>query len=102
MFIAVPAHGNDPQQTKETRRTSVRFDDVVARFLATSSARQHRPATHQEFPRVLQREFVAKWATRDVGEIVRADVHAILDAIVARGAPVSANHALAVLRKFFN
>ena len=27
MFIAVPAQGNDPQQTKETRRTSVRLDN---------------------------------------------------------------------------
>ena len=95
-------HGSDPQQRKEANRSSVRFADVVERFLNTYSARHHRARTQKEVARVLRGEFIPKWGSRDIREINRAHVHAMLDAIISRGAPSAANHDLAVLRKFFN
>ncbi|MDI2103927.1 site-specific integrase [Bradyrhizobium sp. Mp64] len=47
-------------------------------------------------------EVLSQWGARTVHEITRRDVHALLDGIVARGAPVTANRVLAAIRKMFN
>jgi integrase len=44
----------------------------------------------------------AHWRDRKITEIRRADIIALLDDIVDRGAPIIANRTLAVLRKLFN
>jgi integrase len=44
----------------------------------------------------------ARWRDRKVSEIRRADIIALLDDIVDRGAPIVANRTLATLRKLFN
>jgi integrase len=41
------------------------------------------------------------WAKRRVGEIETADVHALLDAVTARGAEITANRLHSYLRHFF-
>jgi integrase len=46
-------------------------------------------------------EVLSQWGHRTVHEITRRDVHDLLDAIVSRGSPVTANRALAVIRKMF-
>ncbi|WP_244433438.1 tyrosine-type recombinase/integrase [Bradyrhizobium japonicum] len=46
-------------------------------------------------------EVLSRWGARTVHEINRRDVHELLDAIVSRGSPVTANRALAVIRKMF-
>jgi len=46
-------------------------------------------------------EVLSQWGSRTVHEITRRDVHDLLDAIVSRGSPVTANRALAVVRKMF-
>ena len=45
---------------------------------------------------------VAKWGCRKIGDIARIDIIDLLDAIVARKAPIMANRVLAYLRKLFN
>jgi integrase len=47
-------------------------------------------------------EVLSKWGNRPVREITRRDVHDLLDGIVSRGAPVTANRVLAHMRKMFN
>jgi integrase len=47
-------------------------------------------------------EILSRWGSRTVHEITRRDVHELLDAIVARGAPIMANRVLAHIRKLFN
>jgi integrase len=44
----------------------------------------------------------ARWQDRKITEIRRADIIALLDDTVDRGAPIIANRTLAVLRKLFN
>jgi integrase len=46
-------------------------------------------------------EVLSRWGSRTVHEITRRDVHELLDAIVSRGSPVTANRALAAIRKMF-
>jgi integrase len=45
---------------------------------------------------------VAKWDGRKIGTIRQVDVIHLLDALVDRGNPISANRTLAALRKLFN
>jgi integrase len=45
---------------------------------------------------------VAKWDGRKIGTIRQADVIHLLDAMVDRGNPISANRTLSALRKLFN
>ena len=45
---------------------------------------------------------VAKWGSRKLGTIRQADVIHLLDGLVDRGNPISANRTLAALRKLFN
>ena len=42
------------------------------------------------------------WRGRRLGDITRADVHNLLDAVVDRGSPVAANRVLAALRRMCN
>lgn len=47
-------------------------------------------------------EVLSAWGDRSAHDITRRDVHALLDGIVSRGAPVKANRTLAAIRKMFN
>ena len=97
------AHGADPQQKKsEERRGGIDFDQTVDTFIATHCARFNRATTAAETARVLRTQFVKRWDKRDIREIKRADIVAVLDRIVAQGSPSAANHALSAIRKFFN
>lgn len=96
------AHGSDPQQSKTEARNAITFNEAVDTFIATHCARFNRAKTAHETARVLRAQFVKRWGSRDVREIARADLVAVLDRIVATGAPSAANHALAAIRKFFN
>lgn len=46
-------------------------------------------------------EVLSQWGGRTVHEITRRDVHELLDRIVSRGSPVTANRVLAAIRKMF-
>jgi integrase len=46
-------------------------------------------------------EVLSQWTGRTVHEITRRDVHDLLDRIVSRGSPVTANRVLAAIRKMF-
>jgi integrase len=96
------AHGDDPQQEKENARNGFAFDETVETFLRTHCARFNRASTAQETARLLNAQFVNRWGRRDLREITRSEVVAVLDRIVAKGAPSAGNHALSAIRKFFN
>jgi len=63
---------------------------------------RNRERTRKETARILQHDFVSQWKRRDVRDIGRKDVLDVLDAVVERGSPSGANHALAAIRKCFN
>jgi hypothetical protein len=46
-------------------------------------------------------EVLSRWGDRTIHEITRRDVHDLLDRIVSRGSPVTANRVLAAIRKMF-
>jgi integrase len=74
------------------------FETVVAKFLGTYAEQRLKVTTARAVARCLSQEAVAPWRGRRLSEIRRADVHDLLDAIIARGSPVSANRTLSWLK----
>ena len=75
------------------------FAKVVEIYLGTHG-RNLRASTRREIGRLFDKELSA-WKNRRLGEIETADVHAVLDAITARGAEITANRLHSYLRHLF-
>jgi integrase len=97
------ALGEDPAAVKiRTRRVPdiERFDAFVAHYVQTYARPNNRTAS--ETDRILRREFVRHWGVRPIATITKQDVLRVLDGIMAAGTHMSANSALAAVRKLFN
>ena len=86
--------------TTEPRR-GLSVSEAIERYRAAHVERQQLK-TAPDMVRRLNKEVVAIWGRRPLTDIQRSDVHALLDGIVDRGAPKSANGTLALLRGFMN
>lgn len=71
---------------------------AAERFLAQYVRRNLKPATISEVERILTKEIIPAWRGRRLSEIGRGVIHNLLDDIVERGAPVTANRTLAWFR----
>jgi len=99
------ADGKDVAAEKQASNAAARAarrqtSDAVERVIDDFISLYARPNTRdwRETQRLLA-QFAKAWEGRRLGEISKADVHRVLDAIVARGAPIGANRAFAQLRK---
>ncbi len=101
---AAIAGGKDPAGDKKARQTALRaietdrVETVVADFITRYVQRTNRPRTAANYKRLLAKEIVAHWHGRRLSAITRQDINRRLDEIVDRGAPVTANRTLALLR----
>jgi integrase len=101
--------GVDPARKKQiekqrlrTQRVEAERDTVAAiaaRFLERHAKTKTRERSWREYRRILEFDILPRWGERPISEIASRDVHALLDDIVDRGAPIVANRTLAVLRK---
>ena len=94
--------GVDPNQTELLPSKIGTFAAVLDDYIEKHCKAATRSETRKEVERVLRKEFLPAWRTRDIGEIGKVDVVAILDAIIARGAPSAANHAFTYINHLFN
>jgi integrase len=104
------ASGRDPAADKaEARRMAGepdgpacdRFDAAAALFIERYAKANTKEQTWRESERLLATHVLPLWRGRRVQEISKRDVVELMDAIVDRGAPVSANRTLAVVRRMF-
>jgi integrase len=102
------ASGEDPGAAKRAARTDATalpardmVEKVAAQFLARH-VKNLGPATRSEVERVVAKEILPTFRGRRLSEIKRPDVIAWLDAIVDRGAPISANRALSWFKGLCN
>jgi integrase len=100
--------GRDPGAEKvEARRNAREKPDTgsvsawAAEFLERHVRRNNRPATVEGAERTFRDHVIPAWGARNVREVTRQDVVALLDGFLDRGMPSAANRALAVIRKFF-
>jgi integrase len=100
--LAARAEGRDPAaERREARRRSVleSIETVAEEYLSRHLASKR---SSSEMRRVIEREIVAVWRGRSIHEITKRDVIALLDAIVDRGSPGTANRAYSTLRSMMN
>ena len=94
---AVQKERADSKAAKEPQPDA--FAKIVETYLATHG-RNLRASTRKEIARLFAKELGA-WKERRLSEIETADVHAILDAITARGSEITANRLHSYLRHLF-
>ena len=87
------------EATTQEARASHAFEKVAEEFIQRHV--EEKSDDPDDAARIIRKEFVAVWGSRDIRTIKKPDIHKVLDAIVDRGAPVSANRALARVRKLF-
>jgi integrase len=102
--LAKVAEGSDPASEKRIAKapTLIHADlieKVVPEFIERYARLNQKPETVRETERVLNREVVERWKGRRLIEIGKSDVHAMLDSIVDRGAPILANRCFSAFRK---
>jgi integrase len=94
------AEGKDPAAEKKVANRAETFEMLALEFLERHAKPNNR--RWKETKRIINRELLPRWRNRKPGEIRRRDVLAVLDEVVARGAPTMANGVLAVIRKMYN
>jgi integrase len=103
--LAKVAGGIDPGAEKKASKAAAAIpandlvEHVAARFVSHYARRQLKASTAKEVERVLEKEIVGPWRGRRLSQIGRADVHDLLDGIVERGSPITANRTLAWLHR---
>jgi integrase len=104
------AGGVDPAARKKAARESRkaeelaadRVDAVAALFADRYAKRSVGALWARETERLLKIEVIPTLGGKRLGVLSRAEVHALLDGIVDRGSPYTANRTLAVLRRMCN
>jgi integrase len=105
------AGGKDPAGAKkaarEARKTdreveANRLDKVAATYVERYVKREVGAAWGAEIERQIRVEIVPKLGKRHIGAITKSDVLDLLDEIVDRGSPITANRVHATLRQLFN
>ena len=96
--------GEDPGAKAVSERRVLRTSPTVKELVEEYVDKWAKPRKRswKDDERILLREVVPAWGERKARNVVRRDVIALLDGIVERGAPISANRTLAVIRKMFN
>lgn len=77
------------------------FDELAAEYL-TRHAVKNRESHRAGNERILKVDVLPYWKDRPAGQIRRAEVIALLNRVLDRGAPRQANKTLACIRKVFN
>ena len=98
------ARGKYPREREEERlrEEARRHKDTVA-AVAEEFIKRHvaRLRSRKQCEAIVRRELIPRWGTRPVTDITRRDVIELLEAIVDRGTPYAARHALAAASKLF-
>ena len=106
--LAAATEGRDPAgEVKEAKAPKTpkpdddrdQFENVVALFLKRHASHNRRGA---DVAAMFRREVLPKWGERKIHDITKRDVIAVLDAIVDRGSPITANRMRAHLNTLFN
>lgn len=101
------AEGRDPADERKavklaTKDEERRVEAVLDEFLRRHVEVKNRASSAAENRRLIENEIRPRWKGRQIETITRRDVVTLLDALVDRGAPVTANRVHALVRKLFN
>lgn len=106
--LAAVANGRDPsaekKQAKREAAEGIKDDvaSVVEAYLERQAQKHLRKSSLRRVEGLLSNDVIAAWKGRSIKSITKRDVNDLLDAAINRGAKVTANRLLAVVRHFFN
>jgi integrase len=104
-WLELIGRGIDPrieearQRSEAQRRQLNTFAAVAAEFLERHAIGLRKSA---EAKRIIEGEFVKRWGSRPITDIMPEEAAAAIRAIVKRGAPYQAHNAFGYLRRLFN
>ena len=97
-------HGGDPAAKVVQQRRADRAAETVTELAEDYLRKWARPRKRSaaEDERILRKDVLPRWGKRKAKDIVRREVIALLDEIVARGSPIAANRTLACVRRMYS
>jgi integrase len=96
------AGGMDPAGERAARKAELTFAQLAELYIEQHALVRNRPRTVDAVRHALRHDLLPAWGARGLSTIGRRDVIDLLDAIVARGAPINANRVLALISTMFN
>jgi integrase len=96
-----PVQVKRDKQELESLKDLSRFKSVVDTYFKRRVSDRQKTATMRETMRIFEKEFLPKWGDHHVAAILSKDIRRLLDEIVERGSPASANAALRNLKAFY-
>jgi integrase len=101
------AGGKDPAAVKQASRAAAksedsRLDRIAASYVERYVKRNVGEAWGREIERLLNVEILPKLGEKHLGAVKKSDILDLVDAIIDRGSPITANRTFAVLRQLFN
>ena len=103
--LAAAGEGRDPAEEVRAAKAPKPADDrdsvaaVIALFLRRHASRNRRA---DDVAAMFRRDVLPKWGDRRIQDVTRRDVVELLDGIVDRGSPITANRVRAQLNTLFN
>ncbi len=98
------SEGKDPNVIKRaTQLASINAETIpglVEEYLEKWAKKRKR--SWKEDERILKKDVLSSWGKKKAKDIKKHDVISLLDKVIERGSPISANRTLAVIRKMFN
>jgi integrase len=104
-WLALIEKGIDPktevirERAEAQRRQVNTFAAISTEFLERHASRLKKSV---EAKRIIEQEFVKRWAVRPIADIMPEEVAAAIRAIVRRGSPYQAHNAFGYIRRLFN
>ena len=96
--------GTDPASVARIQRTLPYRTPTVRQLVELYVERyaKAKKRSWREDERILCKDVLPRWGPLKAKDVTRGDVISLLDDIMDRGSPISANRTLAVVRKMFN
>ena len=96
--------GGDPSEDrwkeKSQTRAATDFGELARRYLLDAKGRK-APGSLKNDERKLKKDLLPTWGKRDISNISRRDVVRVLESIVDRGAPITANRTRTLIQTIF-
>jgi integrase len=95
--------GTDPGQSLVSKRAASRLAPTVSQLVDEYIEKWAMPRKRswKEDKRLLEHDVVPSLGRKKAATVTRRDIRLLLDGIIDRGAPITANRVLAVVRKMF-
>jgi integrase len=92
--------GADPAGAKKAERLAETLTKLATDYIERH-AKRHKRSWRKDLL-ILEKDALPRFGKRKAKDISRREIIAMLDEIVARGAPIQANRTLEIVRKLFN